>query len=115
MAEQNIANVTGIYGRTATATLGTTEADQLVTATNTLIKINTAIASNITTSSATVSLRYGTDAYIAYEITVPPGSSIALIGKDTPVYLMESNTLRAKASTSNSIDLVVSYEVILTA
>tara|TARA_A100001201_G_scaffold103590_1_gene88866 strand:- start:448 stop:795 length:348 start_codon:yes stop_codon:yes gene_type:complete len=115
MAEQNIANVTGIYGRTATATLGTTEANQLVTITNTLIKINTAIASNISNASATVSLRYGTDAYIAYEITVPPGSSIALIGKDTPVYLMEANLLKAKASASSSIDLVISYEVIVTA
>lgn len=115
MAEQNIANVTGIYGRTATSTLGTTESNQLVTITNTLIKINTAIASNISNASATVSLRYGTDAYIAYEITVPPGSSIALIGKDTPVYLMESNLLKAKASASSSIDLVVSYEVIVTA
>ena len=115
MAEQNIANVTGIYGRTTASALGTTETNFLTTLTNTLIKINTAIASNKSGSAATVSLRYGTDAYIAYEITVPPGSSIALIGKDTPVYLMESNILKAEAGSSNAIDLVVSYEVIVTA
>ena len=114
MAEQNIANVTTIYGRTVTSTNLTNTVNTVLTCgANQIIKINTVIASNTGLTNAAVSLLYETDAYIAYNISIPPGSSIALVGKDTPIYLMETDVLRA-AETLGSIHLIVSYEVILT-
>ena len=114
MAEQNIANVTTIYGRTVTRTNLTNTLNTVLTCgTNQIVKINTVIATNTGLTNAAVSLQYETDAYIANNIYIPPNSSIALVGKDTPIYLMESDVLRA-AETLGSIHLIVSYEVILT-
>jgi hypothetical protein len=114
MAEQNIANVSTIYGRTVRVSgVGNVENTRLTCGTNQIVKINTVIATNRALTNAAVSLRYGTDAFIAYNITIPPGSSIALVGKDTPIYLMESHQLKAAAGLG-TVDLIISYEVILT-
>ena len=115
MAEQNIANVTTIYGRTTTVVnLSTTNSTVFTTAANQIVKVNTVMAANKTGSSVTVNLLYNNSAYIAYGISIPPGSSIALVGKDTPIYVEESETLTASAGTASAIDLVISYEVIQT-
>ena len=115
MAEQNIADVTTIYGRTTTVSnLNTSSTTVLTTAANQIVKVNTVMASNKTSSTVTVDLLYNNSAYIAYEISIPPGSSIALVGKDTPIYVEESETLDASAGTASAVDLVISYEVIET-
>ena len=114
MAEQNIANVSTIYGRTVRVDdVGNVENTRLTCGTNQIVKINTVLATNTGNVNAAISLRYGTDAFIAYNITIPPGSSIALVGKDTPIYLMESHQLKAVAGLG-TVDLIISYEVILT-
>ena len=40
------------------------------------------------------------------------GSTLAIIGKDTPLYLEENRSIGAIAGTANAIDIVASYEVI---
>ena len=114
MAEQNIANVTTIYGRTVRiGSIGNLEQDRLTCGTNQIIKINTVLATNTGNVNAAISLRYGTDAFIAKNIYIPPNSSIAVVGKDTPIYLMEGHALRA-VSGLGTVDVIISYEVILT-
>ena len=49
---------------------------------------------------------------IASTITVPQGSSLAIIGKDTPLYLEENRSITVTAAAINSIDVVASYETI---
>jgi hypothetical protein len=39
-------------------------------------------------------------------------STLVLIGKDAPLYLIEGDTLQARASTNSSIQVVCSYEVL---
>ena len=116
MAEQNIADVTKIYGRTTVVSdlTSSSATSVLTTSTNQIVKVNTVMAANKTTSTVTVSLLYNNSAYIAYDISIPPGSSIALVGKDTPIYVEESETLTAVAGTATAVDLVISYEVIET-
>lgn len=114
MAEQNIANVTTIYGRTIRiGGVGNVENTRMTCPTNQIIKINTVLATNTGLTNGAISLRYGTDAFIAYNIYIPPNSSIAVVGKDTPIYLMEGHQLKAAAG-AGTVDLIISYEVILT-
>ena len=40
------------------------------------------------------------------------GSSVALIGKDTPIYIEEGHKLQIKASAAGSLHFTVSYEII---
>ena len=114
MAEQNIANVTTIYGRTVRVeSIGNLENTRLTCGNNQIIKINTIIATNKALTNGAISVRYGTDAFIAYNIYIPPNSSIAVVGKDTPIYLMEGHQIKASAG-AGTVDLIISYEVILT-
>ena len=116
MANPNIVTVTTIEGKTDTqVNIGSAigSPSTLVTcASNKIIKVNTVMASNKTGSNAKVSLRYDNGAYIAFEISIPIGSSIALIGKDTPIYVEETDTLTAYSDTASAIDIVTSYEII---
>ena len=117
MAEPNLVNVTSIYGRTANATLGTTAtADILTCPSDKLIKINSIIVSNVDGSnSADVTVYYyngsaATRAQIASTVTVPAKSTLVVIGKDSPIYLEESDQIEAGASDSGDLVIIISYE-----
>ena len=116
MANPNIVTVATIQGKTDTQVnvgSGSGSASTLVTcASNNIIKVNTVMASNKTGGNVKISLRYDNGAYIAYEISIPIGSSIALIGKDTPIYVEETDTLTAYSDTVSAVDIVTSYEII---
>ena len=119
MAAPNIVNVTSIYGKTIGASLGTTVTTDILTcSSNKVLKINSIIVSNIdgtNNSDATVyfydssaAARYA----LAYTITVPADSSLVVIGKDSPIYLEESDQIEAGASTASDLQIVISYEEI---
>jgi len=79
-------------------------------------KLNTVTAVNKTSSAATVTLviyrNSSTYTTLAYQMSVPGTASLTIISKDAPIYLMDtqSDILSATASTSNAIDLIVSYD-----
>ena len=81
-----------------------------------LYRLDTVIAVNKTSSVATVTLvlyrNSSTYTTLAYQIGVPGNASIALVSKDAPIYLMDtqSDTLSAQAGTANAIDILVSYD-----
>ena len=116
MANPNIVTVATIQGKTDTQVnvgSGSGSASTLVTcASNNIIKVNTVMASNKTGGNVKISLRYDNGAYIAYEISIPIGSSIALIGNDTPIYVEETDTLTAYSDPPSAVDIVTSYEII---
>jgi hypothetical protein len=120
MAAPNIVEVNTILGKTnATRLSSTSDFDVISTVpTNYVYKINTVMAANITTSTVKVTLKYlnagSTERYLAKDITIPTGSSIALLGKDTPIYLEESEKLIASSDTSNGVDIISSFETITT-
>ena len=122
MAAPNIVNVTSILGKTAyDADVATTQSATLTNAasSNKLLKINTIVAANIDgTNNADVSVFVSTASnstslfYLASTITVPADSSLVITSKDTSFYLEEDRAIRAFASASGDISLMISYEEI---
>ena len=117
MSNPNIRNLTTLTGNTAVAGLTTSNVDIVVNgvASNTLLKIVNLSVSNITgvnNESISVDLVRGGVAYSAARgVTVPMNSTLVLMGKDAPLYLIEGDKLQARASTNSSIQVVCSYEV----
>ena len=117
MAAPNLVNVTSILGKTMGANLGTTvTSDVLTCPANKVLKINSIIVSNIDgTSSADVSVYFYDDSAtarysIATTVAVPADSTLVVIGKDSPIYLEESDQIEAGASATNDLAIIISYE-----
>jgi len=116
MTAPNIIQTTSIIGRTGSVEDITTTApgDTILSnaaSSNKLLKINTVTASNVYTSVVEVSLMYQT-AFIIKDAEIPPGATMALLGKDTPLYLEENTSLKAYSNTASAVDVIVSYEEI---
>ena len=117
MSAPNILNASNCVGKT-TAYAATTTVTAVVTnaaSSNTLYKINTITATNSNTASATVSVelyRSATSFPLASNITVPAGTMLAILGKDTPIYVEEGDAIRVSAGANSYITTFTSYEVI---
>ena len=119
MAAPNIVNVTTITGKTAVLAVTTSNSNSIVTnasGSNSVVKINSLILSNINGSSATDSnvaiSRSGTLYYIAYTVSVPADASLVAISKDANIYLEEGDELRIWAASNSYLHAVCSYEII---
>lgn len=118
MTIPNLTLITLLQSRTAVANLSTVAANIIFnTATsNTVHKINTLLITNITggnTVDVTVSLERGGYSYrLANTISISPKTTLVAIGKDAPVYLEEGDGLIISASSNNSAEAVVSYDII---
>ena len=122
MAAPNIVNVASIIGVSTFVGITTTAPVVLISnaaSSNQVYKINTLMASNTAGSTATITVKIfsaaagaGTSVSIASSISIPSGSTLAIIGKDTPLYLEENRSIGAIAGTVNAIDIVASYETI---
>lgn len=122
MTAPNIVNVSSIVGITTFVANISTSSSIIISnpaSSNSVYKVNTLIAANTTASSANITVKYcgaaagaGASVSIGTTIGVPAGSSLALIGKDTPLYIEEDRSILAQAGTSNSIDIIASYETI---
>ena len=121
MAAPNIVNVANITGVSTFIGISTTAPVVLISnaaSSGQVYKINTLLAAGIgATTAITVKIHSaaagaGTSVSIASTITVPQGSSLAIIGKDTPLYLEENRSISVTAVAANSIDVVASYETI---
>ena len=121
MAAPNIVNVASITGVSTFIGISTTAPVVLISnaaSSGQVYKINTLLAAGIgATTGITVKIHSaaagaGTSVSIASTITVPQASSLAIIGKDTPLYLEENRSISVTAAAINSIDVVASYETI---
>jgi hypothetical protein len=114
----NLANLTNITGTTSAYNSVPTGGAIIINTiqTNHVYKLGTVIAANKTASAATVTVvvyRNSSSYYtLAYQMSVPGNASIVIVGKDNPVYMMDtsSDVLSAQAGTSNAIDIFASYE-----
>lgn len=118
MAAPNIANVTSIYGKTMGAALtSTTTTDILTCGADKVLKVNTILISNDDGTSGDEVTVYFYDSSaaarydIASTITVPADSTLVVIGKDSPIYLEESDQIEA-GCTNSRCDIIISYEEI---
>ena len=119
MAAPNIVNVTSIYGKTLGTALGTnTDAAHLTCAAEKVLKVNSIIVANVDgTNSAEVTVKFydssaSTSYRIASTITVAADSTLVVLGKDAPIYLEESDQIRAGASAASDLEMIISYEEI---
>lgn len=118
MANPNIVNVSNILGKTAVQVVTTTPTDIVsnAAASNTIVKINNLIVSNVNgTAAATVNasvFRGGVEYKVAHVISVPAASTVVILDKTTGVYLEEGDSLRLTASLNSYLHGVASYEVI---
>jgi hypothetical protein len=122
MANPNIVNVASIYGSTSYLVPTTTSATTwtaLTPSSNTVNKINTIVASNVTASAATITVSVnsasgggGTAYRLAYQITVPGNASLIISDKNTAFYLGESQSIVVTSGTTNAIEMTSSFEAI---
>ena len=106
MAAPNLVNVSSILGKTMGANISTSaETDILTCPSDKVLKINSIIVANVDgTNSATA--RYK----LANTITVAADSSLVVLGKDSPIYLEESDQIEASASATGDLEIIISYE-----
>jgi hypothetical protein len=138
MANPNIVNVTAIYGSTAyvipatSATVstawtyadvsgsGTASLTGLTPASGTVIKVGNIVAANVTSSAVTVTLGIsnnptylsGTAYYIAYQVSVPPNTSVILVDKTSAFYVTQFQSVGVIASTGAAIHFTAAIESI---
>jgi hypothetical protein len=123
MAAPNMVNVTTITGKTAVASLTTTNATLVVenpASSGKVLKINSLYVSNVDGSvgaGITVSLYSednigGTATEICSTVTVPADATLIVIDKDSLIYLEEDKSIGATATAASDLKIVCSYEEI---
>ena len=129
MANPNIVAVATINGGNAgwNLTAGLTDTLLTVSGSDVIVKLNRIVCTNVDGSSAydlnlfidgmgTAAANgltpnaADTTVYIAKTISIPADAS--LVVSDTPIYLMEGDSLKGGGSTVNKLDLFISYEVL---
>ena len=117
MAAPNLIDVSSIFGKTNGVQLDTTTTTDIITcASDKLVKVNSIIVANIDgTNSADVTVYFYDNnlshrTAIADAVTVPAKSTLVVIGKDSPIYLEESDQIEAGASANSDLHLTISYE-----
>jgi hypothetical protein len=118
MAAPNIAGLTVITGKTDVLAV-TASATAIVTnaaASGKVYKVNSLYVSNIGAGAKWVTVdfyRSSTATRIAYQVSVPVGTTLLPILKDSPLYLEEGDSLRLTAETVSFLEALVSYEILL--
>ena len=127
MANPNIVAVATIEGGSLGWNLTDSLADLVTVSADYILKLNRIVATNVDGGSAmdldvavtlaaptamTGTTVTGGDAtvYLAKTISIPADSS--LVVSETPIYLMEGDSLKGGGSTVNKLDLFISYEVL---
>ena len=117
MGAPNIVNVTSIYGRSKGVALNTTTTTDIISCdSEKVVKVNSIIVANIDgTNSADVTVYFYDNnlshrTALADAVTVPAKSTLVVIGKDSPIYLEESDQIEAGASANSDLHLTISYE-----
>ena len=118
MATPNLINVDTITPVLAAGAVTTSRADIIDVAAEYVAKVNSLIIANIDGTNAAditveVSVNNGSNYFaIASTVSVPADASIVVIGKDSSIYLDETDLLAVTASANSDLTYAVSYELI---
>ncbi len=119
MAAPNLIDVSSIFGKTNGVQLDTTTTTDIITcASDKLVKVNSIIVANIDGTNAADVTVYFYDNNLAHRtaiadaVTVPAKSTLVVLGKDSPIYLEESDQIEAGASANGDLHLTISYEIL---
>ena len=129
MANPNIVNVATINGASLGWNAGTGLNSLITVAADYILKINRIVVANVDGTNAadisvaitmagtpaqtglTVNTAAATTMYVAKTISVPADASLVI--SDTPIYLRETDILKAEASVASDLDLFISYELLI--
>ena len=122
MAAPNMAGLTTVTGKSVIAALTTSAATIInnAAASGTVVKVNSLYVSNVDgTNAATVTIGVypeddigGTPRYLAKVISIPAGSTLIVVSKETYLYLEEDESIGGLASADGDLEVVAAYEVI---
>ena len=123
MAAPNIIAATSIYGRSATTSLTTASATEILSntdASGVVFKVNMIVVANVDgTNPADITVAYysednlgGTPTEIIQLKTIGANENLVIIDKNTALYLEENRSIGATASTGGDLKVIVSYEEI---
>jgi hypothetical protein len=122
MANPNLINASSIYGSTSYLIPSTTSATTwtaLTPAAGTVNKIDNIVASNVTASTATVTVSInsaaaggGTAYRLIYQLPVPINAAVVIVDKSTAFYLGEAQSIVVTVGTASAIELTASYEAL---
>lgn len=118
MAAPNLAGMTNIKGKvTGSGDLTTTTDTTIVSCpVDKVLKVNSIIGANIDgadSADLTVGVYDSPDTYyLAYQIPIQGQSSMVVLSKENSIYLEEGNEIRAGASATGDLSLIVSYDEI---
>lgn len=123
MAAPNMLSASTITGKTATVSLTTTSATEVLSnpdASGKVLKVNMLIVSNVDGSAAAdVTVAYysgdnigGTATEIIQLATISAKQNLTVLDKNTCIYLEENRSIGATASAADDLKVIVSYEEI---
>jgi hypothetical protein len=132
MANPNIVNVTSIYGNSAYVipsntsvsvawtNNGTSSLTGLTPAANTVNRVTSIVVANVTSSAATTTVAIsnnatygsGTPYYIAYQVSVPPNSSVIVTDKTSSFYVTENQSVGVISGTGSALVYTATFEAI---
>jgi len=132
MANPNIVNVTSIYGNSAYVIPastsvsvawtynGSTALTGLTPAANTVNRVTSIVVANVTSSAATCTVAIsnnatyasGTPYYIAYQVSVPPNTSVIVTDKTSSFYVTENQSVGVISGTSSALNYTATFEAI---
>lgn len=118
MANPNIINMTSLLGQNAGLALTTSTQTIVNNSANSgkIFRVHSLICANIDGNNAaalTCELKIGNSYFkLANTVTVPPDATLILIGRDSPVYVMENGLIRAFASNNSDLHMVASFDEI---
>ena len=132
MANPNIVNVTSIYGNSAYVIPsntsvsvawtynGSTSLTGLTPSAGTVNRVTSIVVSNVTSSAATATVAIsnnatyasGTPYYIAYQVSVPPNSSVIVTDKTTSFYVTENQSVGVISGTGSALNYTATFEAI---
>ena len=115
MANPNIVNVTTILANTAMQAVSTSLTDIVANpaSSGTVYKVNSLSVANYASNNYTISAQVtigGTARWIAKSVTVPTGSSLSIVGKDTGFYLLENSSIQLQSNFASAFHGICSWE-----
>jgi len=136
MANPNMANSVFIYGSTAYLTPATTATNTsflyastangitsitgLTPPVGSINRIGSILATNITPNTTNVTVGVSNQSpysatgvnFLAYQVSIPPNSSLIVTDKSVPVYVTEYQAVGVTVGVANSVSFVVNLETI---
>lgn len=117
MANPNIVNVTTIYGNTGTlaVTSVTTNVVANPVSSGVIYKVNLLTIANINTAAYAVTADLniaGSNTSLVRNVVIPANSALAVIGKDTAIYLLENSSIQLSTAANNAFQAICSWEQI---